>query len=130
MELVECTVRLAGSVQHTVPKANVSPGEILLLKHIHGADAVVDIRPAGKAKHSVEAEWDRLASIYDAQSALSSQPGEQKISLMERLFGGAGARRLPKTLKEIGLAGVVTAAPAIPASASADADDGDDNGEG
>jgi hypothetical protein len=126
MELVECTVRLAGSVQHTVPKARVTPPEILILKHIHGADAVVDIRPTGSDKRQTNDEWDRLAATYDAQSALSSQPGEQKISLMERLFGGSGARRLPKTLKEIGLAGVVTAAPA---SAPADANNGDENGE-
>jgi hypothetical protein len=129
MELVECTVRLAGSIQHTVPKAGVTPPEILILKHIHGADAVVDIRPAGTTKRPLDEEWDRLARSYDAQSALASSPGEQRVSLMERLFGGMGARRLPKTLKEIGLAGVVTAAPATPVAASVAEDGADDNAE-
>lgn len=130
MELCDVTVRLGGSVQHTVPKSEVTPAEILLLKHIHGGDSVIDIRPAGKDKRQHAAEWDRLSRLYDG-AADANAPGQAKVSLMERLFGGAAIRKLPATLKDIGLAGVVSAAPAKQIVAEpADDEDGDDgNGE-
>jgi hypothetical protein len=113
MQICDVTVRLAGSVQHTVPKTGVTPGEIVLLKHIHGGDSVVDIRPTGKIKRSDHAEWDRLAASYD-QAAAMPAPGETRVPLMERLFGASAIRKLPKTLKEIGLDGIVLAGSSEP----------------
>ncbi len=46
MELFNCTVRLAGNVNHEVPRLNVTQREMQLLRDIHGADGVVNTKPA------------------------------------------------------------------------------------
>lgn len=103
MQLVSLILRLGGSVQHTVPKDDVTPGEILILRHIHGEDAVIDIRPTKLDKNRrQEAEWERLSVLYDRSGSIMSTPGEEHRSIMAVLFPGA-LRKLPTTLEEIGL---------------------------
>lgn len=104
MQRANVIVRLAGSLTNTVPKFGVTPAEILLLRRIHGGDdAVVDIRPTEfDKKIRVEAEYERLAQIYDGGSGFGSSPDEDRKSHMETMFPGA-IKRLPMTLEEIGI---------------------------
>lgn len=116
MQLVNCEVRLGGSQLHTVPKANVTPAEILVLRFLHGDDAVQNIRP-GKVDKTIrhETEYDRLASIYGG-SQFKSEPGEESKAVMPTLFPGA-MKKLPTTLQEIGLGHLLS--PAAKAAAKA-----------
>lgn len=102
MRLCDLTVRLNDSTGHTVRKQDVTPAEILVLQAIHGESAVVDIEPKGDAKRTVAFEWDRLQGIYGraADGLMDAGNGD----LLERLFPGAiSAKRLPVTMKDIGL---------------------------
>lgn len=109
MQLANLTLRLGGSQLHTVPKTGVTPAEILVLQAIHGADATVNIRPTKVDRaRSHAAEYERLANIYD-KAASSNEPGEDRKSIMATLFPGA-LKKLPTTLKEIGMGHVMSAA--------------------
>lgn len=103
METANVLVRLGGDLGNAVPKIGVTPAEILVLKHIHGSDAVVDVRPAGfdkRRRH--EEEYNRLAATYDRGAGeFVSRPGEEREGVMAKLFPGA-MRRLPVTLADIG----------------------------
>lgn len=103
MQKVNLTLRLGGSLLHTVPKTDVTPAEILILQAIHGQDAVIDIRPVKfDKKVRVEDEWERLTLAYDRAGSFRSAPGEETKSIMATLFPGV-MKKLPTTLKEIGL---------------------------
>lgn len=106
MQLCNITLRLGGSLLHTVPKTGVTPAEILVLQRLHGNDAVTDIRPVKFDKNRGHlTEYDRLAQLYDG-AAQASAPGEESGALLGKLFPGA-MKKLPRTLKEIGITGLV-----------------------
>ena len=110
MQLSNLTLRLGGSMLHTVPKFNCTPAEILILQAIHGADATVDIRPTRYDKKIIQShEWERLAKSYDNPGSMVATPGEESRSVMARLFPGI-MKKLPTTLKEIGLGHLLSAA--------------------
>ena len=106
MQLANVMVKLGGDNNNIVPKAGVTPAEILVLRHIHGPDCVIDIRPAGfdkKRRH--EQEYERLSQRYDrAAGSFTATAGEERKSVMATLFPGA-LRKLPMTLAEIGEGG-------------------------
>lgn len=107
-----CTIELClnGSPINTVIKAGVTPAEILVLQQIHGDDAVRHVRPGKIDRNRRHAsEYQRLSELYDRASAFSSKPGEESKSIMEKLFPGI-VRKLPTTLKEIGLGYMVSPA--------------------
>ena len=101
MQLCNITVRIGGSLLHTVPLTDATPAEILVLKHLHGDDAVVDIMPTRMGKTKQDSEWERLSAKYDKASSMSVL-GDSSKSIMASLFPGA-MRKLPITLKEIGM---------------------------
>lgn len=102
MQICSATIRLAGSVQNTVFRSDITPAEILVLQAIHGGDAVIDILPIEKVERSQNAEWDRLTSRYDRSGGPDTPDGKEDVSIVSRLFPGA-VKRLPVTLSEIGL---------------------------
>lgn len=104
MQRANVIVRLAGSITNTVPKFGVTPAEILILRRIHGgADAVVDIRPTEfDKKVRQEAEYDRLAQLYDGGDGFGASPDEDRKSIMETMFPGA-MKRLPLTFEDAGI---------------------------
>jgi len=59
MQTYNVKVRLAGELHNEVEKKNLIAAEILVLRKIHGADAVVDIKPSG--------EWEDHYSIRKTQ---------------------------------------------------------------
>lgn len=128
MQLANVTVRLGGSLLNTVPKIAVTPAEVLVLQHLHGADAVVDVRPISeaeiaedytvedgyknpgtllrRARSRSEQEFARLAAEYDPSAGgMAAAPGanDEASSIMSRLFPGA-LKKLPTTFAEIGIA--------------------------
>jgi hypothetical protein len=87
MQRCNVTVRLAGDVGNTVGKFGVSVAEIAILRAIHGADAVVDIKPTQNDKTPHRDERNRLSLIYGK-------------GIVDKIFPGQFAK-LPVTLKEI-----------------------------
>ena len=105
MQECSVTVRLGGSLNHTVPKPTVTPAEIQVLRAIHGGDSVVDIVPIRFNKRDHVAEFDRLTRLYGATNVgpgegLLNETGQQ--NLVAKLFPGVSPR-LPLRLRDIGL---------------------------
>lgn len=117
MQLCNLELRIGGSMLHTVPKIEATPAEILILKSLHGDDAVVNVRPTRMDKRSHDFEWDRLSKLYDQGGAMAA-PGEESRSVMQRLFPGA-VKKLPVALKEIGLGHLMSPASIKAAEAAA-----------
>lgn len=64
MKLYSCKVRIGGSLYNEVRKSDVTAPEIVILKHMHGDDAVVEIEETGKNKLSQGEERERLIGLY------------------------------------------------------------------
>lgn len=109
MQLSSLTLRIGGSLLHTVHKADCTPAEIMVLQRIHGQDAVADVRPT-KIDKSIRhnAEYERLAALYDRSGSVDTPDGPS-ASILQQMFPGA-IKKLPTTLKEIGMGQYATAA--------------------
>ena len=79
---------------NTVVKDFVTPAELLILRNIHGEDAVVKLRIHAMNKRPHAKELARLRDAYD-------RPIEE-VFLVNSLFPGASAH-VPVTFKEIGV---------------------------
>lgn len=65
MKLYNCKVRLAGSIDNEVRKEGASAAEVILLRKVHGDDAVVNIVEAGQDnKLTHEGMRDQLRRDY------------------------------------------------------------------
>lgn len=71
MKLLNCTVRLGGGITHTVPKTRITELELRLLKAIHGADALVDLKQIGDIEISTKDEYRNLARQYGVKAVES-----------------------------------------------------------
>lgn len=89
MQLYQCQVRHAGSRDMVIYKEDMSPADIVLLKHLHGADSIVGVSPTREAKRQHVKERERLVDTYGAKVFASVFPG--------------AVPRLPMNLAEAGL---------------------------
>jgi aminoglycoside phosphotransferase (APT) family kinase protein len=64
MKVYDAQVRLAGNMLQTVPRYRITEREIRLLRTIHGADAVTDIKEVGDTDASEESILNELAGRY------------------------------------------------------------------
>lgn len=96
MQIVDCFVRLKGDMRMETPRYGVTVPEIVVLRAIHGADAVVKIRPRGMDKRSHADELARLREFYRG-----FMDGDSN-SIVDLTFSGFNPR-LPVKLSEIGL---------------------------
>lgn len=97
MQLAECVVRIAGDIQNTVKKYKVTPAEMLVLRRLHGDDAVVETKITGSKKISNKEELDRIKEIYVDRFG-SSNPDRPNV--VKELFPGASPN-LPQEFSEI-----------------------------
>lgn len=97
MQLVTCMLRLSGNAMHTVRKTGVTVPEIVVLRAVHGDDAVYEIVAEGGASgHQIGnvAEKKRLLELYGQKEA--------GAKMIETMFPGYDPR-MPTTLKQIGV---------------------------
>lgn len=125
MQLCDVEVRLGDSAGHTVPKTGVTPAEIVVLQAIHGASAIVGIKPTKMDKRPHTQEWDRLVSTYGRAADGLMDAGNG--NLLEKLFPGA-TKNLPITLKDIGLGHLMN--PIKASKAEQEEDDGSEESGG
>lgn len=95
MQTVTCDVRLGGDVGSVVRKEGISVPEVLVLRAIHGNDAIVNITATEGRNVSQKAEFDRLAQKYRVRTS-------DDKALVPSLFPGA-IPQLPTRLAEIGI---------------------------
>lgn len=68
MKLLSLIVRLGGVLTHSVPKTRISELELRLLKHIHGADAIAELKQIGEIEISTKDEYRNLARQYGVKA--------------------------------------------------------------
>ena len=70
MNVYDCKVRLGGSLNNEVYKTDVTAPEILVLKMVHGADGVLDLKPKGQDAETFppKRERERLIRVYGARA--------------------------------------------------------------
>lgn len=71
MQIYSAKIRLGGLLHHEVRKDELTASEIIVLRGIHGDDAVVDVKPLSNGdgslydvKRSSKAERARLLALY------------------------------------------------------------------
>lgn len=85
-EIADVMVALGGDRINTVPRYDVTAGEIAVLQVIHGNDAVFDVKPKGTIDRKQRVERSRLQAIY---GHARDHDGNSQV---ERLYPGAAAR--------------------------------------
>lgn len=98
MQTANVLLALGGKRGETVPKYAVTPAELLVLQHLHGADAVYDIEvQTATVERTARQEIERLRAFY------SYRNGERVLSpAVEALFPGVGAS-VPKEFADLEL---------------------------
>jgi hypothetical protein len=94
MDLYNGKVRLKGDVRNEVAKKNLTVPEILILRRMHGNDAVLNLELVEKKKMKAATERKRLQSVYGRGLKAMTPP----LSI-ERLFGTYGP--LPEKLSDV-----------------------------
>ena len=92
MELARVEIRLSGSLANTVVRHNVTPPELLLLRELHGDEAIANIEYTGKAQKLHHEVLDSMHTFYNTENGKRA---------MEKIFPGASPK-LPTTFREIG----------------------------
>jgi hypothetical protein len=76
MQYVSCAVQIAGDKNNVVVRSRVSVAEVLILRRIHGDDAVTDIRVLpGHTNESPVAAREELKKFYKPELVMSVYPG-------------------------------------------------------
>jgi hypothetical protein len=91
MKIYSAKIRLSGSIMNEVRRDNLSAPEVILLRHLHGHDAVTDIVEVGGDRRAHSDERERLGDLYDSG-------GEKGLILT--LFGPPH-QELPSELPEV-----------------------------
>ncbi len=89
MQLFRCRVNHAGNRDMAIDKTDVTPAEIVLLKHVHGEDSVTHVEFTREGKRDQREERKRLAELFGAK-------------IFAKVFPG-NLPRMPVTLAEAGL---------------------------
>jgi hypothetical protein len=99
LKTYSCKVRLDGAVTNEVRKSGVTGPEIMILQHIHGADAVLEITPEivkGKHQDKRDAEDGHVLTSAEERErlkywyAVRDNPDPvvaSKIAMIRSLFG-------------------------------------------
>lgn len=97
MQLGRCIVRLGGDLNNSVLKQPVTPAEIIVLRAIHGDDAVLKIRQTGQDRRAHAEELQRLIERYGAAR------GEDEQSIVAKIWPSPHGVKLPLNFKDIGV---------------------------
>jgi len=98
MQHASCFVRLSGDLGTDIARAPVTPAEVVLLRAIHGPEAVsrVELIPGSSNDKTPHAdELERLRMHYTAMT-------EDGAKVIDKVFPGH-APQLPTTFDEIGI---------------------------
>jgi len=87
MQTANILLAIAGERGNTVPKYDVTPSEVAVLRLLHGDDAVTDIEITGEKKTTHKIERERLNEMF----ARKNEEGHFIAPAVSRLFPGAAA---------------------------------------
>lgn len=96
MQTATILLSLSGERDNQIPKYNVTPAEALLLRALHGDEAVTEIEVVGEKEATSRSERSRLFDFYSR----ANPRGGRACPELDALFPGSAAR-LPTTFDEI-----------------------------
>lgn len=99
MQHARCFVQLSGDLGTKIAKAPVTPAEVVLLRAIHGPDAVQNVELLNGGVNDKTPHAEELQRLRDHYTALDAEGA----SIVGKLFPGHSPT-LPTTFDEIGLA--------------------------
>lgn len=85
MQIVNCTVAIDGEAGMTVSKPGITVSELLVLRAIHGDDAVRNVEVVGDIDVSPAEERERLSLLYIAPAGIVRDTLGAQGSLPESL---------------------------------------------
>lgn len=97
MEIYNCKVHVGGSRDNEVRRLNVPAAEIVMLRHLHGEDHVVDLVHVGTSDISDKDVRDLLAMAYGPGDVDMTRAGP---AILREVFGPAG-NRLPQEIEDV-----------------------------
>jgi hypothetical protein len=124
MQTASILLAIGGERDMQVPKFGVTPAEVMLLRAIHGEEAVTDINIIGDEDRNSRAERERLFSLY----AKSDPSGAFKLPVLDALYPGVSSR-LPTEFSELELADEFYVAEVRKTPEQVDPLDHDENGK-
>lgn len=111
MRLYRAEVCLGGNLTNTVIKEGLTAAEIIILRNIHGGDAVRNIEPRTMSRRPYDEEYKRLTDFYGAKTVQSCFPGAQPelpmelrgVKVTEPKAIGPNNKNRTKELEDLGL---------------------------
>jgi len=98
MQYARCTVQLSGDAGTRIPKAPVTPAEVVVLRAIHGQESVSNFELLRGGVNDKASHAEEIKRLRDTYTALTEK-GELVVDTM---FPGH-APQLPTTFREIGV---------------------------
>lgn len=89
MDIYKGEVLLGGSLMNTVHRNDLTAAEILILRAVHGDDAVRGLEFLEQKNRQYQLEYDRLVKKYGRRKVESSFPGARPV--------------LPQSLTDVGI---------------------------
>lgn len=104
-------IRIGGSVLNEVVKSNLSAPEVIILRHLHGSDAVLELEEIGQSRADRTSHHELRKELAEKYVYRGNNDARTKFSL-EKLFGPENVP-LPARLEEFAQAekeeaGVIT----------------------
>jgi hypothetical protein len=97
MEIYNCKVLVGGSRSNEVRKEAIPAAEIVLLRHIHGDDSVIDLAHVGTSDMSDAEVRDLLALTYGPGDVDTTRAGP---AILREVFGPP-AMPLPRSVEGV-----------------------------
>lgn len=89
MEIYKAEICIGGLLTNTVVKEDLTASEIVILRRIHGDDAIKGIKLVGRENREYQKEYERLIRRFGRRKVEDAFPGARPV--------------LPQNLKDIGM---------------------------
>lgn len=125
MQLYRCQIKHAGKPYTVIHKEDVTPADIVIMRQLHGTDAIANIEPTRESRDSAVKVRQRLKDTYGEKVFARCYPG--LTPMLPRDLAEAGLREDGRSLEdvaaeeadEIDAAEIAKATSALPAPSGA-----------
>lgn len=101
MQFYQAEISIGGLITNTVVKTDLSAAEIVILRNIHGDDAVRAIKIQGEHNRPYQVEYDRLLNRYGRKKLEKAFPGSRPVLPQKLIDIGIVVRKDGRTLDEV-----------------------------
>jgi hypothetical protein len=99
VQLYRCQIKHAGKPYTVIYKEDVTPADIVIMRQIHGTDAVANIEATRESRDSAVKLRQRLKDTYGEKVFARCYPGLTPI--LPRDLGEAGLREDGRSLEDV-----------------------------